>query len=222
MIWEKGLMAAGIPESDVHGGPEMLFQLLPSLWVCHPLFRRTAACISCCGRRGRLLFFHVVWYPLQANAAQSAETATDRGHSNKKCEWPEATGGQNEMVFIVALSSLVLLLSVTFETLGLHYHYVLNQNEICFTLAFHFTHLWDKNDLKLLCFASEELHLNVHRPLHFVTLLHSVLSFLSDRLNHLCYSEMLQAIRQDGACTKEPNMVWKSKTGSETEGSVLM
>ncbi len=53
-------MAAGIPESDVHGGPEMLFQLLPSLWVCHPLFRRSAARISCCGRRGRLLFFRVV------------------------------------------------------------------------------------------------------------------------------------------------------------------
>lgn len=63
MIWEKGLMAAGIPERDVHSGPEMLFQLLPSLWVCHPLFIRTAACISCCGRRGCfffVLFFSVV------------------------------------------------------------------------------------------------------------------------------------------------------------------
>lgn len=92
---------------------------------------------------------------------------------------------------------------------------ILNQNWICITLAFHFIHLWNKNDLKLFCFAPEELHLKVHRPLYFVTLLHSVLSFLSDRLNHLCYSEMLRAISQDGARTKEPNMVWKSKTESE-------
>lgn len=49
-------MAAGIPGQDIHSEPEMLFQLLPSLWVCHLLFRRTAACILCCGRRGRLLF----------------------------------------------------------------------------------------------------------------------------------------------------------------------
>ena len=45
-------MAARIPEQDVHSGPKMLFQLLPSLWVCHPLFRRTPGRISCCGRRG--------------------------------------------------------------------------------------------------------------------------------------------------------------------------
>ena len=50
-------MAAGIPERDVHSGPEMLFQLPPSLWVCHPLFRRAAARISCCDRRGCLLGF---------------------------------------------------------------------------------------------------------------------------------------------------------------------
>lgn len=55
-----------------------------------------------------------------------------------------------------------------------------------------------------------------------VALLHSVLSFFSDRLNHLCYSEMLQAIKRDGARTKEPNIIWKSKTESEVEGSVLM
>lgn len=71
-------------------------------------------------------------------------------------------------------------------------------------------------------FASDELHLKVHRPLYFVRLLQSVLSFLSERLNHSCYSEMLQAIRQDGARTKEPNMVWKHKTETETEESVLM
>lgn len=33
---------------------------------------------------------------------------------------------------------------------------------------------------------------------------------------------MLQAIRQDGARTKEPNMVWKHKTEIETEESLLM
>lgn len=55
----------------------------------------------------------------------------------------------------------------------------------------------------------------------FVTLLHSVLLFLSDRLNHLCYSEMLQAIRQDGARTKEPNMVLKEQDRERDGGECV-
>lgn len=49
-------MPAGIPEQDVHSEPEMLFQLRPSLWVCHLLFRRAAVCILCFCRRGSLIF----------------------------------------------------------------------------------------------------------------------------------------------------------------------
>lgn len=79
-------MAAGIPEQDVHGGPEMFFQLLPSLWVCHPLFRRAAACISCCGRRG-CLFFSCSLIS-EANTAQSVKTTKNRE-------------GREEMVFTV-------------------------------------------------------------------------------------------------------------------------
>lgn len=47
------------------------------------------------------------------------------------------------------------------------------------------------------------------------------LSFLSDRLNHLCYSEMLQAIRQDGARTKEPNMVLKEQDSERDRGECV-
>lgn len=81
-------MAAGIPERDVHGGPEMLFQLLPSLWVCHPLFRRTAARISCCGRRGRLFFFPSCSLISAGGEcrSESADSQPKGGTLSKKCE----------------------------------------------------------------------------------------------------------------------------------------
>lgn len=70
-------MAAGIPERDVHSGPEMLFQLLPSLWVCHPLFRCTAAHFMLW--QERLLFF-----PLCSLISAVAECSSQRGDSHQQ------------------------------------------------------------------------------------------------------------------------------------------
>ena len=75
MIWDPGPdEAAGIPVGrDARHGPEMFFQLPLSLWVCRPMFGRATARISCYDRGGRLLFFHLVWFPVEANATQSWE-----------------------------------------------------------------------------------------------------------------------------------------------------
>lgn len=70
-------MAARIPEQDVHTGPETLFQLLPSLWVCHPLFRHSSLHFMPWQQR-LLVFFHLVWYLLEANAAWGVKTTKNR------------------------------------------------------------------------------------------------------------------------------------------------
>lgn len=70
-------------------------------------------------------------------------------------------------------------------------------------IPFYFMRLSKEEITELLsCFVVLQMSWGLKGPQ--AARLHCVPSFLSDRLNHWCDSEMLQAIRQDGARTKGP------------------
>lgn len=89
----------------------------------------------------------VVWYPLEASAAQSVETAADRGHSQWKTwmSWNQRGTKLNEFfIFVMLVLRLFLVCLCDFKIWGFYHHHIINQNVARKMLAFHFIHLWNQ------------------------------------------------------------------------------